>query len=368
MDKKEYPSNFPDDVVNILNTLSFEPDNLVVAGSAGQRSALYAGDFDGFEIVELDKESPKDAVRTLKRGFQRIVDRVYRRKNLFISDIKCGAKPEWMVLNPKSYTDGVEVFGYNYKESKERFDSLPGLTPSEKREGERLLLPNPSPIEYLRAKDFFKFATVRWTAAEVLRGHKTLRDGSVFTLEAGLVSGMTKLDVVGLVEGTRYTDFSVIYEFQNKGVVLNPLSSNPIRDLAEDVFYYKTEGQFFKALKRKFSVLNLKGKTAEAEKLIPVFNSDLGRLYRIVNDIGSLLFLLENKESVPLRSVKFEIDQFIGRLSNVYTLNDYLKKEPRILDLVRKAVRSPRQQLIPELTKLMDELSDLLNAEAKKYI
>jgi hypothetical protein len=368
MEQKDFPSNFPDDAVSILNDLSFNPDSLQIAGSSGLRSQLYAGDFDGFEIVDLYKKTDDEALDYLKPRFQKIIERLHNRNDVYIGDIKCGAIEEWRVLPDKAYTDGKNVYGYNAEESRKRFDDVPSLTSIERNRGQSLLIDDPTPVQFLEAKDFFKFHTVRWKVSDVVKGYKILRDGNQFFLQRGFESGVTKVDVIGYVENNRFTDFSVIYQFCNRGEILNPMSKHIVQSLKEDIFYYLSKGEYFKALKRKFSLLKLNKKTEEAEKLIPIFNSDLGRIYRIISDIGTLLSLLENKEAVPLRSIRIELDQFIGRLSNVYTLKDYLKEEPVILEAIRKAIRTPRQQLIPVLVNLSKLLGDVLNTYSKEYL
>jgi len=231
---------------------------------------------------------------------------------------------------------------------------------------DELLVTNPTPEQLVKLKDLLKFDTVRWSPNEVERGYTILRDGRRFTLEEGM-RGKTKLDVVGFVENNRWTDFSVIYQFENRGILLNPVMGNPIRDISEDIVYYLAVGNNFKALKRMFSLAVLKNQLTKARALIPVFNSDLGRLYRIISDIHTIIYLLENK-NIPIHSIKAEIGQFIGKLANIYTLRDYLKEESTILAEINSALQSNKSGLASKLIPVVEHLEEILNRHTEKYL
>ena len=359
MERKEFPDNFPPDAVSILNDMSFLSDNVMIAGSAGLRSMQYAGDYDGFEVVDLHKEDP---IRWIVTRFKSIVLKLKHRKDLYIGDIKCGTLPEYQCT--KAYTDGKKVYDYNPDQIRERIPDF--VTPSEMSLIDELLVTDPTPEQLVQLKDLLKFDTVRWSPNEVERGYTVLRDGRRFTLEEGVL-GKTKVDVVGFVENNRWTDFSVIYEFRNNGKVLNPSVGDAVRDITEDIVYYRTVGNNFKALKRMFSLAVLKNKLSKANELIPVFNSDLGRLYRIISDIHTLIYLLENK-NVPVHSIKTEIGQFIGKLSNIYTLKDYLKDEGSILAEIGSALQSNKNGLASKLLPVVEHLEEILNRHTEKYL
>jgi len=359
MERKEFPDNFPPDAVSILNDMSFLPDNVLIAGSAGLRSMQYAGDYDGYEIVDIHKEEPFD---WLVNRFKRIIEKLKHRKDLYIGDIKCGTISEWKCT--KAYTDGVKVYDYNPEQIRKRIPDF--VTADEMSMIDELLVTNPTPEQLVKLKDLLKFDTVRWSPNEVERGYTILRDGRRFTLEEGM-RGKTKLDVVGFVENNRWTDFSVIYQFENRGILLNPVMGNPIRDISEDIVYYLAVGNNFKALKRMFSLAVLKNQLTKARALIPVFNSDLGRLYRIISDIHTIIYLLENK-NIPIHSIKAEIGQFIGKLANIYTLRDYLKEESTILAEINSALQSNKSGLASKLIPVVEHLEEILNRHTEKYL
>lgn len=180
--------------------------------------------------------------------------------------------------------------------------------------------------------------------------------------------GITKLDVIGLVANNRFTDFSVIYEFRCNGKVLNPEPIEIRASLEESILAYLAEGNYFKVLKRIFALSKLLNDKKALEELTPILNSDLGRLYHIVGDIGTLINLLDEHKRVPLALIRFEIDQFISRLSNIYTLKDYLAKDDQIIGNIKRILKLPESRLKGELEKLKEELDSILQKNSKPIV
>ena len=65
--------------------------------------------------------------------------------------------------------------------------------------------------------------------------------------------------------------------------------------------------------------------------------------------------------------VRFEIDQFIHRLSTIYTLNSYLKKDDEIVASVRRIASLPDSKIEQALQRVRDELYDILQHNSKPY-
>jgi hypothetical protein len=177
---------------------------------------------------------------------------------------------------------------------------------------------------------------------------------------------MTKMDVVSWVQNNRFTDFSCIYIFKNNGSIVNAGLDPDVKQAIRDNMYtLKSTGNYFKMAKRMFALAKLEKKQKAIEKLSPMFTGDLGRLYHVYGDIGTLESLFEMKEGIPYRDIKLEVDQFKGRLSNI-VLNGYLTEEDTILDDIEKA-ESPKS-MKTALDKLKNKLYDILQENAKRYL
>jgi len=291
---KEYPNNYPADVIEILEAMSLQKgDETMILGSMALRSQQYAGDYDAYEVVK--GMTPSEAATR----FKQIVKTLGGRTNVYIMDMKIG-----------------------------QVDDEP----------------------------------LRWTVAEVAAGKK-----AGMSLEDAIQSrGRFKLDVIGLVGNNRYTDFSIIYELHHKGEIITEETKDVGTSLKEAIAEEKADGNYFKVLKRKFSLAKFKNQTSVLKKLTPILNSDLGRLYQVSSDINTLLELLEEHKDAPLTKIHFEIDQFKARLANIYQTPSFLKKENAILKELNAAVKTSNRKLLSDhLTRLYDQLTTILNTTAK---
>lgn len=368
---KEFPTNYSSDATRVLDAMSFTKGRSVgLLGSMSIRSQQYAGDYDAFEIVNLKENSDEIALHSLAVRFKEIVKDVKALPKTYIGDIKAGSVEDWRVLPRNAVVKDGKLEGMDVVFSRRKLDELEKakvISPNEAKYGHSLLKGKMTPIRFLEAKQKLKFHIVRWSVEDVLRGSKRLRDGRTFTLEEAFLSpSITKMDVISYVQNNRYTDFSMIYYFRNNGKLLNPDLYDFVDSIKENILYYEKKGNPFKVLKRKFALAKFERDATTIAKLTPILNSDLGRIYHVLGDIGTLIHLLEDEKPDP-KTVRFEIDQFKNRLSNVYTLSDYLKEEHTILGEIESALKDPnRETLLTKLRKLEDRLQRILNENTRR--
>lgn len=364
--RKQYPDGYPNDALDILKTMSFtDGRNVNVVGSMALRSQVYAGDYDADEIVDT-RGSLDHSVRGLARKFKSIIRELLEKPLTYIGDIKSGSVEEWKVITEP----------YNATESRRKLKSLhvsKVISTSEYSESLKLLKPRLTKLEYLLVQQKLRFHILRWKPSEVFDGYKTLADGRKFTLEEAFQTPtITKLDVVSWVQNSRFTDFSMIYQFKHAGKLLNPGMRDFETSIRENIYVLKRDGNYFKMAKRMFALARFKKHEREIELLSAMFNSDMGRLYHVYGDIGTLESLVENTSSLPYNRIEFEIDQFKGRLSNI-GLPKYLEEESRLFDLIddlismRKSTYT-KERLLSLLGTLKKHLYELLTFYAKKYI
>ena len=274
--RKQYPENYPNDALSLLNTMAFDKGKgVMLLGSMSIRSALYAGDYDAYQVIKRSGKK-EDILKGLAKEFQQIIKAVESTPNTSIGDIKSGSIEEWRVM-PKRYED------YKSEQCKIKIDSLLReqiISPKEAKEAIALLKPTLSHLEFIVAKKEIRYNIIRWAPSEVAKGQKTLRNGATYTLEEAFDSPtITKLDTIGFVQNNKYTEFSIIYEFEANATVLNPDTFNIKTSLEEDILYFSNTGQPFKSLKREFALAKFENKTDLLKKLVPILNSDLGRIY-----------------------------------------------------------------------------------------
>ena len=373
---------FSKDIQAVLKAVSFDNmHGLNMFGSMGVRSQQYTSDYDLFQYVHMTEASNETALRKLATEFKFIIHNLTKTKDVYIGDIKAGSIEEWKVLSDNTYIDGDKVVNFNYFEAFEKLESLKRqniITPDEYSISKTLLVSNPTPQEYLSMKKEIKFNVLRWKPKDISNGYLTLRNFRIVKLEEALgMPAMTKLDVVVYLRSNRYTDVSIIYQFMNNKHVLNKEEANaPKKEeygIKSDILYYLNTGFYFKVCKRMFTLLRMAGNSIDSIKVNNILNdSQVGILYTVYCDIGTILYILEDTPELPLQRIEAEVDQFKNKLSNIYKVPQYLDNEPEIFHIIDRIsdakTTNKRHELIAELTKLSDLLYTALNSYTLKLM
>ena len=364
--RKDYPTGYPTDASEILRNMSFtDGKNVRIVGSMALRSQIYAGDYDAVEVVNLTG-TKQLVVRDLVKKFKQIIKDLKTIPNTYIGDIKSGSIEEWVIIHDE----------YNYEKSIKKLEELHKqkiISNDEYDDGKKRIKPTVSKLELLALRRDFRPNIIRWKPRDVLLGFKILKDKRKFTLaEAFQTPTITKLDVVSWVQNNRFTDFSMIYQFKNNGNIMNPVKTDIETSIRENIFMLHHEGNYFKMAKRMFALAKFKGYIDVLEKLSPLFNGDVGRLYMVYGDIGTLENLIENTDNLPYSKIIFEIDQFKGRLSNI-SLDKYVNKENELFTLIDKLTSITSSEYTHKsmkeiLEKLKLILSNLMSYYAKSYL
>ena len=339
--ERKYPSTYPSDAVAILDAMSFTKGKAVkVIGSMSLRSQLYAGDYDADEEVR-GKGDKATFLKHLASEFGAIMKRLRAIPKAVIGDIKCGSVEKFRVL-PSNWAEFSTLL------SLKTVEDLP-VSAEEKSKVSKQLRAVKTEMDFILLKHELKYHTVRWTPDEIIHGSKKVQDGSIMTLEeAFCCPAPVKVDVIGWVSNNHYTEFSMVYRIYCNGELLNDARVDVEKELKEAVKYYEHEGNPFKALKRKFALARLNNDTKEMEKLSEVLNSDLGKIYSILSDIGTLVILLESGKPIG-KNIEYEVNSFKERLSHIYTVKGFMSKEEAILkdlDLLLDKPTLKRLQMI----------------------
>ena len=364
--KKQFPDGFSADALGVLMAMSLtDGKSLKVMGSMALRSQVYAGDYDAYEVVSVGGPRPH-AIRHMVRAFKKAVASIAELPMTYIGDIKSGSVEDWKVVADT----------YNYEASQKKMRDLLEqgvITRAEYDAGMRMLKPHMSRIEMLEARQALRFNVVRWKPHEVMRGYVVLADGRKMTLEEAFQTpAITKIDAVSWVQNSRFTDFSIIYEFRNRGEVLNPAMRNVEAAIRDNIFALHHEKNYFKMAKRMFSLAMIRKDTGKLRALSEMFNGDLGRLYQVYGDIGTLESMVADGGQLPYARIEIEIDQFKGRLSNI-GMPAYLESEPRILAAIDEIIEIrkstyTRERLAGLLMSLRKRIYAILTANTKKYM
>jgi len=355
--EKKFPDNYSDSVLNVLKSASFNNNlNVKILGSASIRSQQYAGDFDAECTVYLSKDedpTPK---------FKDIIKRV---SPAYITDFKIGHVKEWDVMNGAIVKNKVD---FSLPKSLSVLDKLKAdkiISPAEYKGAERLLRAIKNPLTFIKARKGIRFHILRWLPSEVLAGVKEIRGRSITLNDAIFSGGLIKLDLIASID-ERFTEFSMIYNLYLNKKLITEAPKNIIDSLKEDIIYYNTINPF-KALKRLFSLAKITKNFEEIEYLSPILNSDLGRLYAIINDLATIHMLLDmNVASLP--KVHENLDELRARMGSIYSLKSFLEAEHEIIGLIESMKKMSPKRLKPAVFSLHTELQQILNETTLKKV
>jgi hypothetical protein len=311
---KAFFNGFSQDIQAVMKAVSFDNmHGLNLFGSMGLRSQQYASDYDLFQYVHTAESSNETALRKLATEFKFIVHSLTKMKDIYIGDIKAGSIEDWKVLSDKTYIDGNRVMNYNFFDASEKLESLKRqniITADEYSTSKKLIVSNPSPQDYILMVKEIKFNVLRWKPKDISHGYLTLRNYKVVTLEEAFSQpAITKVDVVAYLRSNQYADVSIIYQFMNNKHVLNNEAVNaPIQKqeygIKTDILYYMNTGFYFKVCKRIFALMRMKGVCSDCMKVNSILNdSQLGILYTIYGDIGTILYILEETPELPIQRI-----------------------------------------------------------------
>ena len=357
--RKSYPENYPDDVVKVLEALTIPGGRLELAGSSALRSMQYAADFDAIESVKANSLTP------IAKNFQRVIRRLQAIPRCFVADIKCGSIEEWKVIPDSAKIVRGRVVGYHGSTIRNKIMMMRAanvLTDEEANKGLRLARDTISLGDFLVLRDLIRPHVIRWSPSEVLRGSKRLADGrTISLLEALQTRALCKIDAIAWVAGNHFTDFSCIYSITVNGESYSPPTNNYRQSIEEDILALTSEGNWFKALKRHFSLARYDGNEAAMRRLLPILNGDLGRIYSLISDIDTLLYLLTHSAHVSLDDMRFEMEQFKGRLGGIWETPGFLKIEPAMLSRIRAAISTTsRTDIVKNLSAVQASLAEVL--------
>ncbi len=367
--QKKYYSN---EIDYVIEQISFDENNVEVMGTAGKKGFLYPADFDLYEIVS------RTNINKIVSVFKKIIKRIINNPFLFISDIKCGEIQEWKIIDDNARIDNKgKLKNYNYKQIVSKLIVLKKkniITKKEYDDSLFILKKQPNRVELETIKKDIRFHILRWKPQDILNGCIIYRNKKIFFKDALQSPSLFKLDVIALImSDMRFIEFNIIYDIRVNNIRQNSKRINPEITLKNDILYYKEKQDYFKMLKRYFSLVNYKIKYKKQDSkenqqiyktIFDILNSELGILYQVTQDIETIIILLEDKMYLG-NKIDFVVDGFIDRLSTIYSLNSFLKNEDKIM---REIYSNVQKQDLDSLKNINYQLYNILNKETNKII
>jgi len=147
----------------------------------------------------------------------------------------------------------------------------------------------------------------RWSEKDLLKGKK---EGMTLPDALSQANGIVKADmIIPVNEGFIDATINYIITLDGKTNIQPTSKKDKIAELRGEMVDYKKEN-LFKALKRKFSILNLQGK--DTSSLVPFLNSEVGLLSLCKTELELLIELHKRKRKNLMPFVQI-IKERLGR-------------------------------------------------------
>ena len=163
------------------------------------------------------------------------------------------------------------------------------------------------------------------------------------------------MDIVTHLNG-RFIMITEVYNIFIDGESNSDYSKENIKhELMHDMIEQIEEGNYMKALKRRYSLLNLENKNkALREKLIDYFNSPVGLLNRSKSDLETMLTVIQ--------SPKYDIDEIRNSLQ---MLKEIISAFPVENNLKMISKLKTKQNMKVPIYKMILRLREFINKHAE---
>lgn len=142
-----------------------------------------------------------------------------------------------------------------------------------------------------------------------------------------------KIDLICSVDN-RLVEVSCIYSFSSS----SPTQSDYINSLVEDIKELKKEKKYYKILKREFNIQKAKGNKEELVRLSKIFNSDLGKEYKLISNLEALQSLLEFYQSPKIKKRVIINLKDLHLPDDIEQIDDFIKEKSKRLNTKAKAL------------------------------
>ena len=206
--------------------------------------------------------------------------------------------------------------------------------------------------------------SLKWRPKELIKGFQK-KDGKIYKFMDILnEESIIKIEIVGYVPGVGFIPVSNAYEFQTsdgQGINHEKITVDTVASLKKDIQKFHEKKNLMKILKRLFIIsLTEKNKTL-SEKLINIFNGDIGRLYKVKSDLEGIgEVILEYHDKPTMDKAYHEIQklkEYIGVQIIYLFKKDFYKKFDRIsLTKNYKTMGKLINVLCEEILKIVNKL------------
>jgi len=343
---REFPTEYPEEIIKALSLISFDINNIKVMGSFRQKSLWFSGDIDGFELIPLDKQA--DA---LKRIVFKITSSHLYGTKMILGDIKCGTNKYRDLLKYIGTINGEKIINYDLKNMKLIVNDT--VVPEIQNAPE-----NPTREQWLNLYKFVSsFVACRWTPTEILQGRNAdgyLLDPSVYNTLA------TKIDMFYNYYDKYVEITNIIFpELKQMDFFINQMRVGLSTNLINN--------NILKSLKNMYSKARLIKDCKTLEKIAPLLISPINLLNSCKTDIKIIEDLIDFGFDINYNKSALDrhINTIILKLGGYYLGDLDLSLFNRIKNI--ENLRD-KENILKEVDEISKIITLIVNKNTIKYI
>lgn len=208
---------------------------------------------------------------------------------------------------------------------------------------------------------------VRWNKKNI-KTERQIVNGKEITLDECLLMPSTiKMDIIALIDGD-FVEFSDNYYLSVNGVKNyddDEVSTNVLlKELEKSAKEYYDEPNYFKYLKRVFSIKTIQGKSTK--KLVDFFNSQVGLLNKSKTDLETLILVFDNCCRKPKLEDICNNIQIIKQ--NISGVSEVEFKSTLYKDLDKICSYKNQTSIIKNLKKVINYIQTKVNQTTLQFI
>ena len=298
-------------------------------GSQSLRAMPY---MNKYELLGGKKSSSGDK---LSRMLQRAYADALKNQDFSITCFQCGMDDRLLYRGDYS-KDSVE----EYLDENKHVIPIRKASALRKLSGEELI------------KQIHQLYLLRWSSGEVKKGKKKMIDGKIKSLKNAVMDNAPiKIEIIGKF-GDKY--WEVVETIILDGC--DATQEQQMHDVEDEVHFF-SQNNSFKALKRFYSALQLhpeKENEPAMQKMVEFFNSQIGVLNKIRNELGIIEKVLASKKY-----------SWEGIQSNIDILKKSVSKEDAVFSTFTDMTKN---NAIDKIREMMSYLSGVINDHSKTFL
>ena len=202
-----------------------------------------------------------------------------------------------------------------------------------------------------------------WSVDDVIKGFVIHDNKKYMMTDIFDEYSVIKLDVSAYIDGV-FVPFSNVFEFKkgNKGINQEKTTIDDVDSLSKDIKKFYDNKNYMKVLKRLFIIsLTTKNKKL-GEKLISIFQSDVGKIYQVKSYLESLKDVLEKyHDKDTLQKAQDEMQSLKDTLSKQTSVK-FHESVYKLFDV------SSQKMMIRNIEKLSEKIKASVNRLCMKSI